>query len=93
MPGSFTLTPDDSVRDENVNEDELGRAIPEEWIAQLDAHLHLLGTEVATRMRTQIEALPPDEQSAVELAYADMPKARQRPLIPISDLHRKPETP
>lgn len=25
-------------------EDDIGRAIPEEWIAHLDAHLHLLGT-------------------------------------------------
>ncbi|XKH52084.1 site-specific integrase [Citricoccus nitrophenolicus] len=44
IPGSFALTADHAIPDEDRNEDELGEAIPEPWIAHLDAHLHLLGT-------------------------------------------------
>ncbi len=49
IPGSFALTTDHSIPDEERHEDELGEAIPEPWIAHLDAHLHLLGTTSAYR--------------------------------------------
>jgi integrase len=44
VPGSFALTAGHQIKPEETNEDEIGRAIPEEWIAQLDKHLPLLGS-------------------------------------------------
>lgn len=44
IPGTFTVRPDHMMGPLETAEDDLGRAIPEEWIAHLDAHLHMLGT-------------------------------------------------
>ncbi|GAB3264576.1 tyrosine-type recombinase/integrase [Arthrobacter pigmenti] len=47
VPGGFAINPKfHSIQDEAVDlaEDELGKSIPPHIIAQLDSHLHLLGT-------------------------------------------------
>jgi integrase len=44
IPGTFTVRPDHLLGPVEASEDDIARAIPEEWIAHLDAHLHLLGT-------------------------------------------------
>lgn len=44
IPGTFSVRLDHLMGRVEVREDDIGRAIPEEWIAHLDAHLHLLGT-------------------------------------------------
>lgn len=43
VSSTFVLGPEHSIPDEEGNEGELGRAIPEAWIAHLDLHLPLLG--------------------------------------------------
>lgn len=43
IPGTFTVGPDHMIGGTETNEGP-GRAIPEEWIAHLDAHIQLLGT-------------------------------------------------
>ena len=43
VPGSFARHPSHRIMSEDVNEGELGRAIPEPVIAQLDAHLDAIG--------------------------------------------------
>lgn len=45
LPGSFHRTSTQSIRDDEINEDEIGKAIPETVIAQLDTNLALLGTQ------------------------------------------------
>jgi integrase len=45
LPGAFTRHPSQTIGHEEANEDEIGRAIPETVIAQLDRHLDLLGTD------------------------------------------------
>jgi hypothetical protein len=45
LPGSFHRDSSHTIRGEEGNEDEIGKAIPETVIAQLDAHLPLLGTD------------------------------------------------
>ncbi|MFE7398513.1 tyrosine-type recombinase/integrase [Streptomyces sp. NPDC057557] len=48
VPGGFALNPRfHSIAAVEVTEDDLGRAIPEHVIAQLDAHLDLLGASTA----------------------------------------------
>ncbi|MFK4147987.1 tyrosine-type recombinase/integrase [Streptomyces sp. NPDC004065] len=48
VPGGFALNPRfHTIAAVEVTEDDLGRAIPEHVIAQLDAHLDLLGTSTA----------------------------------------------
>lgn len=42
IPGTFTVNADHMFGAVETSEDP-GRAIPEEWIAHLDAHIHLLG--------------------------------------------------
>lgn len=44
IPGTFSVRPDHMMGTVETAEDNIGRAVPEEWIAHLDAHLHLLGT-------------------------------------------------
>lgn len=44
IPGTFAVRPEHMMGAVETSEDDIGRAIPEEWIAHLDAHLHLLGT-------------------------------------------------
>lgn len=44
IPGAFAVRPDHMLGAVETSEDDIGRAIPEEWITHLDAHLHLLGT-------------------------------------------------
>lgn len=45
LPGAFSRHPSQTIGHEEANEDEIGKAIPENVIAQLDAHLDLLGTD------------------------------------------------
>lgn len=45
LPGAFSRHSSHTMGHEEVNEDEIGKAIPETVIAQLDAHLDLLGTK------------------------------------------------
>jgi integrase len=45
LPATFRRHPSHTILDEDLNEDEIGKAIPETVIAQLDAHLELLGTD------------------------------------------------
>lgn len=45
LPAAFSRHPSQSIGALEVNEEELGKAIPEAVIAQLDAHVHLLGTQ------------------------------------------------
>ncbi|MFF4306713.1 tyrosine-type recombinase/integrase [Streptomyces sp. NPDC001601] len=48
VPGGFALNPKlHVIAAVEVSEDEIGRAIPEHIIAQLDAHIELLGTSTA----------------------------------------------
>ncbi|KXO88428.1 hypothetical protein AXK56_10695 [Tsukamurella pulmonis] len=44
IPGTFAVRPEHTPRRPSAAEDDLGRAIPEEWTAYLDGQLHLLGT-------------------------------------------------
>ncbi len=44
IPGTFAVRPEHMMGTVVTSEDDIGRAIPEEWIAHLDAHLQLLGT-------------------------------------------------
>lgn len=44
LPGSFHRSSTQSIREDETNEDEIGKAIPEPVITQLDAHLPALGT-------------------------------------------------
>ncbi|RDH13809.1 tyrosine-type recombinase/integrase [Tsukamurella pulmonis] len=44
IPGTFVVRPGQTPRRPKASEDDLGRAIPEEWTAHLDRQLHLLGT-------------------------------------------------
>jgi integrase len=45
LPGAFSRHPSQRIGQVEVNEDEIGKAIPETVIAQLDRHLDLLGTD------------------------------------------------
>jgi integrase len=45
LPATFSRHPSHTILNEELNEDEIGKAIPETVIAQLDAHMELLGTE------------------------------------------------
>ncbi|MGN8026200.1 tyrosine-type recombinase/integrase [Microbacterium sp. 22242] len=45
VPGTFALPPDRRLPSVRSQEDELGRAIPEEWIVHLDGYLELLGAD------------------------------------------------
>ncbi|MFG2998350.1 hypothetical protein [Streptomyces sp. NPDC048340] len=48
VPGGFALNPRfHSIAAAEVSEDDIGRAVPEHVIAQLDAHIALLGTSTA----------------------------------------------
>ena len=47
VPGSFARHPSHRILGGEVNEEELGRAIPESVIAQLDAHLDTIGAGIA----------------------------------------------
>ncbi|MDQ3357360.1 MAG: site-specific integrase [Actinomycetota bacterium] len=49
IPGTFSVRPDHIMGAVETTEDDIGRVIPEEWIAHLDAHLHLLGTSSSYR--------------------------------------------
>lgn len=42
LPGTFSRQAQHTIPDDDLNEDELGKAVPEAVIAQLDAHLDLL---------------------------------------------------
>jgi integrase len=42
VPATFSRRSSHTITDDEYNEDEIGKAIPETVIAQLDAHLHLL---------------------------------------------------
>lgn len=44
LPATFSRHPSHTILNEELNEDEIGKAIPETVIAQLDTHLGLLGT-------------------------------------------------
>lgn len=44
ISGTFVVRPDHMMGAVDTSEDDIGRTIPEEWIAHLDSHLHLLGT-------------------------------------------------
>ncbi|MGF1431114.1 tyrosine-type recombinase/integrase [Kitasatospora sp. LaBMicrA B282] len=43
LPGSFSYHKTHAIKDEEANEEEIGKAIPEFVISQLDAHSELLG--------------------------------------------------
>lgn len=45
LSGTFSRQSAHTIPTEEINEDEIGKAIPETVIAQLDAHLHLLEAE------------------------------------------------
>jgi integrase len=45
LPGAFSRHPSQTIGHEEANEDEIGKAIPETVIAQLDQNLDLLGTD------------------------------------------------
>lgn len=45
LPGTFHRDSSHTIVNEEVNEDQIGKAIPETVIAQLDTHLDLLGTD------------------------------------------------
>jgi integrase len=45
LPSAFSRHPSQTIGHEEANEDEIGKAIPETVIAQLDRHLDLLGTD------------------------------------------------
>lgn len=44
IPGTFAVRPEHMMGTVETTEDNIGRAVPDEWIAHLDAHLPLLGT-------------------------------------------------
>ena len=44
VPGTFAVTADHRFGPSTAHEDEIGRGIPEEWIAHFNAHLDLLGS-------------------------------------------------
>lgn len=45
LPAAFSRHPSQRIGHDETNEEQIGKAIPETVIAQLDAHLHLLGTD------------------------------------------------
>ncbi|MCI2422136.1 tyrosine-type recombinase/integrase [Saccharopolyspora sp. K220] len=45
LPSAFSRHSSQTIGREEANEDEIGRALPETVIAQLDQNLHLLGTD------------------------------------------------
>jgi len=45
LPGTFSRHSAHSIAHEELNEDHIGKAVPETVIAQLDAHLNLLGAD------------------------------------------------
>jgi integrase len=45
LPATFRRHPSHTIIEEDITEDQIGKAIPETVITQLDAHLDLLGTE------------------------------------------------
>lgn len=68
LPGTFSRHAQHSIRDDDLNEDEIGKAVPETVIAQLDAHLDLLeaghtygrvwsGADTAALFRTAYQLL------------------------------------
>lgn len=68
VPGAFALLDDHALASDEQQEGELGQAIPEEWIAHLDAHQALLGqTKFANGQWS-----PEDYQLMYQTAYALM---------------------
>ncbi|PZG19933.1 tyrosine-type recombinase/integrase [Nonomuraea aridisoli] len=47
LAGGFTRHASHTIPEEDVNEDEIGSAVPESVIRQLDAHQHLLGLDIS----------------------------------------------
>ncbi|CAL9327190.1 Tyrosine recombinase XerC (plasmid) [Streptomyces sp. SudanB182_2057] len=65
------------ISEEETNEDEVGKAIPEPVIRQLDAHLHLLGHGRARGQRT---LAPDDLQLMYRTLYILLRDTGRRPL-------------
>jgi integrase len=57
VPGGFARLREHVIRDVEVNEDHLGRAVPEEIIGCLDRHVDLLGVCNADRLPVDAETL------------------------------------
>ncbi|MGW3739860.1 tyrosine-type recombinase/integrase [Streptomyces sp. NPDC005146] len=69
------------ITQEETNEDEIGKAIPEPVIRQLDAHLHLLGKGRARGQRT---LAPADLQLMYRTLYILLRDTGRRPLEVLS---------
>ncbi|WP_329154737.1 site-specific integrase [Streptomyces sp. NBC_01456] len=78
-PGSFIRRSSQRIPDEDTNEDELGKAIPEHVIRQLDAQLASLGTGVT------YGAMGPERVKAMfQTAYVVLRDSGRRPLEVVS---------
>ncbi|MEU9230677.1 site-specific integrase [Streptomyces massasporeus] len=78
-PGSFIRRPSQRVPDEDPNEDELGKAIPEHVIRQLDAQLASFGTGV-----TYGAMDPAHVRAMFQTAYVVLRDSGRRPLEVVS---------
>ena len=75
LPAAFSRHPSQTIGHGEANEDEIGKAVPETVIAQLDAHLHLLGTD-----RTYGHAWSPTATTALfQAAYQILRDTGRRP--------------
>ncbi len=77
LPGDFARDPvEHRIRLEEANEDDIGKAIPEPVIRQLDAHLHTVG-QAAARGRRYLA--PDDLQLLYQTAYTLLRDTGRRP--------------
>ena len=75
LPAAFSRHPSQTIGHGEANEEEIGKAVPETVIAQLDAHLQLLGTD-----RTYGHAWSPTATSALfQAAYQILRDTGRRP--------------
>lgn len=75
LPGTFTRSRSQRIVATEANEDEIGKAIPETVIAQLDAQLDLLGTD---RTYGRLWS-PSDTQALFQAAYVVLRDTGRRP--------------
>ncbi|MGW0509031.1 tyrosine-type recombinase/integrase [Streptomyces olivaceoviridis] len=78
-PGSFMRRPSQRIPDEDTNEDELGKAVPEHVIRQLDAQLASLGASV-----TYGAMDPAHVRAMFQTAYVVLRDSGRRPLEVVS---------
>ncbi|OKK24453.1 hypothetical protein AMK09_06525 [Streptomyces sp. CB02488] len=74
MSGSFTRHNSHRIPDEDPNEDEIGKALPEPVISQLDSHLDLLGHDFIYGLLE-----PEDVKAMFQTAYTVLRDTGRRP--------------